>query len=105
MQARCVRHHYALCLAYDLARRRLFKLTKAFGGGGGGEHKPVPLAAAEEARAKVVAFQGHVSTAACLQAHCIHVKQGAQDQHAPLAGMISLEGALPQCAYRSAFGN
>ncbi|KIZ07417.1 Dynein heavy chain 7, axonemal [Monoraphidium neglectum] len=42
------------------AARRLFKLTKMFGGSGGAEPKPIPLATAEEARARVAAFQAHV---------------------------------------------
>ncbi|KAI8464307.1 MAG: dynein heavy chain and region D6 of dynein motor-domain-containing protein [Monoraphidium minutum] len=57
------------------AARRLLKLSKAFGGGGGAEPKPVPLAVAEEARAKVAAFQAHVPL---LVAVC---NPGLRDRH------------------------
>lgn len=37
--------------------RKLFKLSKVFGGGAGGEARDLPLAIAEEGKAKVAAFQ------------------------------------------------
>lgn len=40
--------------------RKLFKLTKVFGGGAGGEPRELPLAVAEEGKAKVVAFQAYL---------------------------------------------
>lgn len=40
--------------------RKLFKLSKVFGGGAGGEARDLPLAIAEEGKAKVVAFQAYL---------------------------------------------
>ena len=40
--------------------RKLFKLTKVFAGGAGGETRELPLAVAEEGKAKVVAFQAYL---------------------------------------------
>jgi dynein heavy chain len=42
------------------ACRKLFKLTKVFGGGAGGDARELPLAVAEEGKAKVVAFQAYL---------------------------------------------
>ena len=46
--------------------RKLYKLTKTFGGSAGIETAPVPLAVAEEGKSKVVAFQAYLPLIAAI---------------------------------------
>lgn len=55
--------------------RRLFKLTKYFSGSGGVEHRPAPLAVAEEGKAKVQSFLEHLPL---INAIC---NPGLQERH------------------------
>jgi hypothetical protein len=50
----------AVCVTRTCGCRKLFKLSKVFGGGAGGEPRELPLAIAEEGKAKVVAFQAYL---------------------------------------------
>lgn len=59
----------------SLTNRKLFKLTKTFGGGTSGEAKPQPLAVAEEGKAKVTAFQSYTPL---INAVC---NQGLRERH------------------------
>ncbi|MEW5299252.1 MAG: hypothetical protein WDW36_002285 [Sanguina aurantia] len=70
------------------AFRKLYKLTKLFGGqgGGGGEVREGPLAMAEEGKARVAAFQEHMPL---IGAVC---NAGLRDRHwAALAGIVGFE--------------
>eukprot|EP00878_Enallax_costatus_P013463 GHUV01014078.1.p1 GENE.GHUV01014078.1~~GHUV01014078.1.p1 ORF type:complete len:1340 (+),score=424.03 GHUV01014078.1:252-4271(+) len=68
------------------AYRKLFKLTKTFGGGTTGEAKQQPLAVAEEGRAKITAFQGYIPL---INAVC---NQGLRERHwAAIAEVVGFE--------------
>jgi len=51
---------HPLSYAFCHAHRKLFKLTKVFAGGASGDTRELPLAVAEEGKAKVVSFQAYL---------------------------------------------
>eukprot|EP00882_Tetradesmus_deserticola_P025162 GHRQ01027621.1.p1 GENE.GHRQ01027621.1~~GHRQ01027621.1.p1 ORF type:complete len:153 (+),score=49.93 GHRQ01027621.1:136-594(+) len=68
------------------AYRKLFKLTKVFSAGAGGEARQLPLAVAEEGRAKVSAFQAYTPLIAAV------CNPGLRERHwAATAEIVGLE--------------
>lgn len=52
--------------AFCHAHRKLFKLTNVFAGGASGDTRELPLAVAEEGKAKVVSFQAYLPLIAAI---------------------------------------
>eukprot|EP00882_Tetradesmus_deserticola_P028128 GHRQ01031314.1.p1 GENE.GHRQ01031314.1~~GHRQ01031314.1.p1 ORF type:complete len:135 (+),score=32.21 GHRQ01031314.1:52-456(+) len=66
--------------------RKLFKLTKVFSAGAGGEARQLPLAVAEEGRAKVSAFQAYTPLVAAV------CNPGLRERHwAAMAEIVGFE--------------